>query len=173
MKTFALALVLSAHATAGAQVLENGQPLESPTTRAAIESLQAKIPRPAMEVGQAEMVGGKVGDQAMTYKRGDWVPDRISRTTTCVLVSGGTCNGDWEGGPFPAGTKLRLTGDPAAVNPTSRPIQCNATVLTVQKAYVRCWIALTGLLPVLGTPLDPFGAAATGTEIQVTAIPAS
>ncbi|RDE06527.1 hypothetical protein DVW87_02115 [Sphingomonas aracearum] len=146
---------------------------------AAAAQVQAAVPQPATTVGSAEMVGGQVGT-ATTYKRGDWVPARISRTGSCVLAASNACMAAWTSA-FAVGTAPVMLGDPVAINTAAlQPIDCDITgAPTATGVPVKCWIAQSSALTLTALTAGkidvlPFGAASlAGTTVTVSAIPPS
>ncbi len=168
-------------AAAAAQAKADAAATPSSVT-SAVSALQstvmAAIPAPATTVGNPEMVGGAVGTST-AYKRGDWVPPRISRTGTCTLSASGTCSASWTTA-FPAGTTVNMIGDPVAVNTTAaNPISCNITSApTISGVAVKCWQAQNTILNLTlitaGLTLSPFAATTlSGVVVTVSAFPVS
>lgn len=139
---------------------------------------------PLAAVPGMEMVGGSAGS-GVKCRLVNAVQPRISRTAVCTLATVSlisSCDATWEGGSFPSETTIRLLGAPAPVSAsqgtsTEQPIDCKAYNVTLSGVSVRCWttqmlsINLAGVTA--GLNLSPTAAAGAGTQIQVTAIPAS
>lgn len=140
----------------------------------AVAAVSPSLCPPANSAPSTEMVGGSAG-VATTCARSDFSPRRISRTATCTIPTGGSsCTAPWDSGGWAAGTDLRLTGDPAPINATAaQPIQCNATALTVTAITIKCWIAQTSTVSILGSIVNPFSTSTAGTVVQAVAIPRS
>lgn len=121
---------------------------------------KSDLPSPSDTVGGAEAVGGAVG-VATTYKRGDWVPPRISRTGSCVLSASGTCTLTWSTA-FAAGVVPVMLGEPVVINSAAaQPIDCDVTSApTIAGVAIKCWAAQSTLLNLTlitaGLTLAPF-----------------
>jgi hypothetical protein len=155
-------------------------PADLSAITAQLAAVQASVPVPASSVAPLETVGGAPGS-TMTFRRGDAVQPRITRTASCALViSGGmgTCTTTWDTSSFPTGTTIRLAGAPAVVDTTAgaatdQPIDCKAYAVSLTGISFRCWQAQSSVVSLLGATVLPFSAPASSVTVQVTAIPSS
>lgn len=160
----ALALVLQV-VTAPAGSVDTS----SLATKAEVQAIQAAQPQPAASTPPSEMLGGQTGSQTR-YAREDHTHPRITRAAVVTTDSSGGWTVTWSS---PVTTPPVVL--PVPVNSSTQPIVCNVATRTTTAATGRCWLART--LPATLTLLtnlvsfDLFGAAATGIQVQVLAIP--
>ncbi|MFK4871661.1 hypothetical protein [Novosphingobium sp. ZW T3_23] len=133
---------------------------------AAAAAAQAAIPVPASSVPGMEMVGGAAGS-TNTYRRGDAVQPRISRTVTGTTGSAGTAAVTWPA--MAAVPKLVVTPYVTAAEtqvPTCYPV---TGTVTTTGATIKCFRTQT----LLGLGLIPFTVAPAGVQFDVLALPGS
>lgn len=134
-------------------------------------TVQAQMPQPADATPPSEVVGGQTGSQ-VRYAREDHTHPRITRAAVVTTDSTGAWSVIWAAPVATAPVVL-----PVPVNTSTQPIVCNVATRTTTSASGRCWLART--LPATLTLLtnlvsfDIFGGAATGTQVQILAIPAT
>lgn len=164
---------------ASAQARADAAMTAANAAQAKADAAQAALPQPSNVVGQGEMVGGAPGS-AMTYKRGDWIPPRRSRTGSCVLPTSGVCTVPWSSA-FGVGEVPVMLGDPVATNASAlQPISCNITgAPTTTGVPVKCWQAQptvlgASLLAIANLAINPFGTGTlAGVVVTTAAIPGS
>lgn len=161
---FGLAL-LFAPVAASAQSVENPAPT--------IADIQAMLPQPASAVPPAETVAGSAG-AGLTYRRGDAVQPRITRSTTCTLDGTASCSVTWTTAMSGGTPTISIT----PINAGSNPIACNLTSApTTTTVAIKCWISQTTLLNLslitAGLTLQPFQNALAGTQVQIIALPST
>jgi len=133
---------------------------------AAAAAAQAAIPVPASTVPGMEMVGGAAGS-TNTYRRGDAVQPRISRTVSGTTGSAGTAAITWPA--MAAVPKLVVTPYVTAAEtqvPTCYPV---IGTVTTSGATIKCFKTQT----LLGLGLIPFAVAPAGVQFDVLALPGS
>lgn len=174
LAVFALFVLVSSSATA--QVVSPA-PIDtkSVATKADIAALQAAMPQPATTVPPIEVPAGTVGT-AGTYRPADSAMPRITRAGSCALSASGTCTVTWSLALPASANSPNVIVTP--INTGSQPISCNLTAVpTATSASIRCWTSQTTslTLPIVtaGLTLAPNVAAAPGTVVQVTALPAT
>ena len=134
-------------------------------------TIQAQMPKPADATPPSEVVGGQTGSQ-IRYAREDHTHPRITRAAVVTTDSAGAWSVTWA---TPVTTPPVVL--PVPVNASTQPIVCNVATRTTTQATGRCWLART--LPATLTLLtslisfDIFGGAASGTQVQILAIPAT
>lgn len=132
-------------------------------------TVEAQMPKPADATPPSEMIGGQTGSQ-VRYAREDHTHPRITRAAVVTTDASGAWSVTWS-----AAVPTPPVVLPVPVNTSGQPIVCNVTTRTTTTASGRCWLART--LPATLTLLtslisfDIFGAAATGIQVQVLAIP--
>lgn len=127
----------------------------------------AAMPQPSSVVGAAEMVGGSAGS-TMTYKRGDWVPPRISRAVQGTTGSNGTAVVSWAEMPT-ASPRLMVTEyvqSSATQVPKCFPV---SGTLSATGVTVKCYLTQS----ILGLGLLPYTVAPAGVVFDVIALPNS
>jgi len=164
-----VALLLATPATAQIGTLVNGVPPVSPETATALAQMQAQIPSPADSVPSIEAPGGAPG-ATMTFRRGDAVAPRITRSGV-FTVSGATglIGGTWST-PLPAGASsypMFFTGiGPAG----SMAIDCIVISSTNTAFSAQCRQGVL-TLSLLSAPISIL--APTGTQVYALALPAT
>lgn len=148
---------------AAAQVVS---PLAPAATRSQLDALAAQIPVPATSPPPSETVGGAAG-AAMTFRRGDAIQPRLSRTVAFTTSAGGTAVVTWAAmsGPPLVFVVPNIASNATQVT-TCFPVDGTATATGVT---IKCMTTQT----LLGLGLVPFVAAAAGINGQVLALPAS
>lgn len=172
---FALALVaLPAHAqvvsappAAVGPVVDQAARDAAAAAQAKADAAQAAIPIPASTIPGMEMVGGAAGS-ANTFRRGDAVQPRISRTIKqAVTGSNGTATVSWPAMPsVPALTLTEYVAANDTVAPSCYPV---TGTVTTTGATIKCFVDQS----ILGLGLLPRKAAGAGVTFDVLALPAS
>lgn len=147
---------------------------------AAAQQAAQQACQPMSAVPPSETVGGS-GGTGTACRLVNAVQPRITRTASCaftISVGVATCTTNWDGGPFPSGTTIRLTGSPAIVDTgpgsaNEQPITCKAYGVSVTGISFRCWQAQSSVVSLLGATVLPFSAPAQTATVQATAIPSS
>ena len=142
-----------------------------------IASVAATIPAPASSTPPSETVGGAVGS-TNTFRRGDAIQPRITRSNTIVLDATGAGTFDWT----PQGALA------TPVQPVISPIYsgasaptCTATSVTATSVSVKCLFGNPVFLTVgqlttagaTGMSLNPFVSPAAGISVAIVALPKS
>lgn len=133
----------------------------------AAAAAQAAIPVPASTIPGMEMVGGAAGS-TNTFRRGDAVQPRISRTVSGTTGSNGQAAVTW---PSMASIpKLTVTSYVASTAVTLPPTCYPVTgTVTTTGATIKCYVDQT----ILGLGLVPRANAAAGVAFDVLALPGS
>jgi hypothetical protein len=140
-------------------------------TSSQVQAIQNQIPLPAASVPPPEVVGGSIG-AASTYRRGDAVQPRITRSTTVTLDVTGTATFDWTAqGALVTPVQLILT---PIYTGTSVPI-CYATAVSATAGSIKCMMVSTAnlTLALVTAGLNLFGASASGMQVGIVALPKS
>jgi len=143
--------------------------LSPPVTADQLAAIEAKIPVPADSVPPMEMVGGTAG-AAATYRRGDAINNRITRSGV-FTVSGATglIGGTWST-PLPATAAsypMFFTGIGAA---GSMPIDCLVISSTNTAFQAQCRQGVL-TLSLLSSPISIL--APSGTQVYALALPST
>lgn len=145
--------------------------ISNPTSGVTVDQVQALIPVPAAATPQNEQVGGAVGT-SMNYMRADAKIPRITRVAIVTTDASGNWSVTWS-------TPLMSTPAvlPIAINSGAQPVVCNVATTSATGATGSCQMART--LPATLTLLTAlvnysvFQVPATGTQVQILAIPPS
>lgn len=131
-----------------------------------VSGIMAAIPTPATTIPTMETVGGVAGT-SNTYRRGDAVQPRITRSVTCTTVAGGTCEVTWA----TMQTVPLVYPIPAIPSGATQPVPCYPVsgTITTTGATIKCFASQS----ILGLGLLPFTTGAAGVTVQVLAIPPS
>jgi hypothetical protein len=162
-----LALALFVSSTAAAQtIIAPPVDLSAYPKAADIPSLVINSIPFASTVPPMETPSGTAGSST-TVRRGDAIQPRITRTVTCVTVTGGTCAVTWAALPsvptvFPI---------PVIASGGTQPIPCYPVsgTITTTGATIKCFQTQS----ILGLGLLPFTTGPAGVTVQVLAIPLS
>jgi len=140
-------------------------------------SLQALIPSPASTVPGMEIVGGSAGS-AGTFRRGDAIQPRISRSKTVTLDATGAATFDWtsQGALASTGQVIATPVYTGANAPT-----CWATSVSTTAVSIKCkmggtvsiTLAALTAAAALGLTLDPFSGSVSGMSVGVIVLPTS
>jgi len=133
----------------------------------AAAAAQAAIPVPATTIPTMEAIGGAAGS-TNTFRRGDAVQPRISRTVSGTTGSNGQGAVTWPA--MQSVPKLTVTSYVASTA-TTLPPSCYpvAGTVTTTGATIKCYIDQT----ILGLGLVPRANAAAGVAFDVLALPGS
>lgn len=136
-------------------------------TTSQVNAVAATVPAPASSVPNMEVVGGAIGT-AGTYRPGNAVQPRISRTMRCTTASGGTCTLTW---PDIGNAAPVLIADPEIGSSATQVPVCNPVsgTVTATGATVKCFVTQS----ILGLGIVPFTTAAAGVVVHVLAFPPS
>lgn len=144
---------------------------------AAAAAAQAAIPQPASIAPPSETVAGAAGTAA-TYRRGDAVQPRITRSATITLDASGAGTFDWTSqGALAAPVQPVITPIYAGASAPT----CAATAVTATSVSVKClfgnplFLTLGQLTTagVNGMSLNPFASPAAGISVAIVALPKS
>lgn len=141
-------------------------------TSSQIQAIQNQIPQPAASVPPPEVIGGSSGATA-TYRRGDAVQPRITRSSTLTLDSTGSATFDWTAQGALA-TPVQVIISPVNTSTTAIPI-CYATAVSATAASIKCTMVNTAniTLALVTAGLNMFGASASGMQAGIVALPKS
>jgi hypothetical protein len=130
------------------------------------------IPQPAASVPPPEVVGGSIG-AASTYRRGDAVQPRITRSNTVTIDAAGSATFDWTTQGALA-TPVQVIISPVNTSSTAIPI-CYATAVSATAASIKCTMVNTAniTLALVTAGLNLFGASASGMQVGIVALPKS
>lgn len=162
----AMLAALACASPAKAQMVSS---LNQPATADQLAALEAKIPVPEDGAPPMEMVGGTAG-AAPTYRRGDAVNNRITRSGVFTVASGsGLIGGTWST-PLPAGANsypMFFTGIGAA---GQMAIDCLVISSTNTAFQAQCRQGVL-TLSLLSSPISIL--APVGTQIYALALPST
>jgi hypothetical protein len=175
MRAIALSLALVA-SPVGAQVVtapptgtsavDTAARAAAAEAKSAADAAAAAIPVPASTVPGMETIGGAAGS-ANTFRRGDAVQPRISRTVSGTTGANGQATISWPA--MPSAPKLTVTPYVTSAEtqvPTCYPV---AGTVTTTGAVIKCFRTQT----LLGLGLIPFTVAPAGVQFDVLALPGS
>jgi len=139
-------------------------------SQSALDAVAAAIPAPASTVPGMEVVGGAAGS-TMTFRRGDAVQPRITRTVTFTTTSGGTASVTWVAMPsVPLVFPFANIASGATQGSLCYPV---SGTITTTGATIKCFTTQSVTVSILGAVVAPITTAAAGVTGQVLAIPAS
>jgi hypothetical protein len=132
----------------------------------AAAAAQAAIPVPASTTPGMEMVGGAAGT-TNTFRRGDAIQPRISRTVSGTTSAAGTAAVTWQA----MGSVPKLVVTPYVTSTETQVPTCYPVTGTVTTtgATIKCFRTQT----LLGLGLIPFTVAPAGVQFDVLALPGS
>lgn len=135
-------------------------------TQGDLAAVQAQIPQPASTAPPMEVVGGAAGS-GPTFRRGDAVQPRISRTVGFTTAANGQSVVTWQDMGAVPKVYIQENITSGATNvPKCYPI---ASTISATGVTVACYITQS----ILGLGIVPFTTATAGISGQVLALPAS
>ncbi|SFU37161.1 MULTISPECIES: hypothetical protein [unclassified Methylobacterium] len=149
--------------------------LSAYATQGALSAVQAQIPQPATAAPPMEQPGGAPGS-ALTFRRGDAVQPRITRSKTVTLDASGTATFDWTAqGALSAPVQVVLGPVYAG---TGIP-KCWITASSATAASIKCVIeqggnlTLSALTAAATLGLNLNATSASGMQVGIVVLPSS
>lgn len=166
-----LSLGLCGAAVAGLDVPAPSVDMTDVATTQDIQAIQAQIPQPATAPPPMETPAGAPG-KAGTYRPGDAVQPRITRSKTVILGSDGTATFDWTAqGALATPVQVATT---AVYTGTGVP-KCWATATSATAVSIKCVVENNTLLNLaaITAGISLNGLSASGLAVGVIVLPAS
>ena len=141
--------------------------------QAQINALQSAIPAPDNSAPPPELVGGAAGATS-TYRRGDAVQPRITRSKTIVLAADGTGTFDWVALGQAAMAQVPAVSLAPVYTAALGVPTCWPTAASVSAISVKCVVQTTTAVTIVGIGASlTTTAPAAGLSVGVIAIPPS